>query len=398
MFKRKLLFTTLLASLLIGCNSGSNKNEKVTITIWEDETNIAVLETLLEEFSSDYVSKYPSAQKIDFKIIPHTEGSAISDMQLDGPSGNGADIFAFVHNTLGTAVQWNLIAENPFAETLALHHSDEAIQAFSNNKVMYGYPINSESLTVMYDKSKVDIETLSSMENLKVANKKIAWDVTTKSGAYYTFGLMNDANLFGSSGQDATSLNLATTNTINNYYSLVKDYKNNIANADPDTGLSLLTRGDVVGFISSPYLWSSLKQNIGNNAAITVLPSINEQAQRPFSGYKGYGVSTFSKQPALSHMFANFLISEDAQYYRYRQLGYLPTINDSSRINESVEGNEISLVYKTSLSNSITMPNIAKMGDFWAPMQDAVSQIWNLSSPTTEAITTILTTATNEIK
>lgn len=45
------------------------------------------------------------------------------------------------------------------------------------------------------------------------------------------------------------------------------------------------------------------------------------------------------------------------------------------------------------------MPNIVAMGSYWADMQDAITEIWNLgASATDSAVATILSTTTGSIK
>lgn len=380
-----------------GGGSGTG-DQVITLTVWEDESNIEMLKTLADEFSSYYTQMYPFAPKVKIEFIPQTEQSAVEKMVTDAPAGNGPDIFAFVHDTLGTAVANGVIAENAYGEVIRATHTEAAVNAFTLDGVVYGFPITAESVTVMYDKSKVTAEELSSLENLKASGKKIAWSFSADNGdGYYPFGLMSDVNLFGADGTDATSLNLATDKAVKNLAAVVRDYKDVIVDAEPNTGFSLLKNGDVVGVVTSPYLWSSMQNDLGDNAAVAVLPTLNGEAQRPFSGYKGYGVSKYSKNPSVAQEFCNFLVNEENQYYRFVKKGYLPTIEGSERLDQAVADSATAAVFQASLDNSVTMPNILKMGSYWAPMQDAMTEIWNLTEATEDAVRQSLQKATTTI-
>ena len=386
--KKVLSFLLLVVSLfglftVTSCDNGSSGSDMITITIWEDESNEEVVNTLCEYFLADYYQKYPLAPKIEVKIIAQAEASAVEGLQTAGPAGNGPDIFAFVHDTLGTAVNAGLISENIYASKLAEVQSKDALDAFTYEGVLYGYPITAESLTVMYDKSKISAAELASFEAIKGANKKIAWTVSNTNSGYYPFGLFTDSVLFGEDGTKEVEINLATTKTVDNLYSFYKDYSSVIENATVTEGFSLLQTGEVAGIVSSPYLWADVKNALGNNAAIAVLPTINGENERPFSGYKGYGVNRYSQNPAIAHMLAEYLSSEDAQYLRLIEKEYLPTIS-SDRINKYIEKSESLQVFKTSLDNSITMPNILKMGSYWSPMQDVMTELWNGRSSITK--------------
>ncbi len=381
-----LLIIVIVVGLLTvsGCSKKTtDSSDKITITIWEDESNEGVVSTLCEYFLADYYQKYPLAPKIEIKIIAQAEASAVESLQTAGPAGNGPDIFAFVHDTLGTAVNAGLIAENINAEKLETIQSQDALDAFTFEGVLYGYPITAESLTVMYDKSKITAEQLASFDSIKNANKKIAWTVSNTNSGYYPFGLFTDSVLFGEDGTSKNTIDLDTPKTIDNLYSFYKNYSGVIENATVNEGFSLLQTGEVAGIISSPYLWADVKNALGENAGITVLPTINGENQRPFSGYKGYGVNRYSKNPTIAHMLADYLSSEEAQYLRLIEKEYLPTIS-SERIEEYISNSPSLQVFKKSLDNSITMPNILKMGSYWSPMQDVMTELWNARASITK--------------
>lgn len=397
--KNKSVYLFALTSTILASCGGNSSEQTITLTVWEDVNNIPMLETLATQFLADYANTYPSAPAIDIVFVEEKEAKAVSDLSLDGPSGNGPDLFAFVHDTLSSAVSNDLIAPNMYHQETKASHLEESVKAFTYQNILYGYPITSESITLMYDKSKLSENDVSSMENLLASGQKVVWDVAnTDSSAYYAFGVMNDVNLFGN-GTQANQLNLATPKAVANMTALSTTYKNMITNATPDSALTIMQAGEAAAVISSPYLWSSVKAQLGNNAGIATLPTINGDAQRPFSGYKGYGVSRYSKNPHIAHAFASYLVGETAQRYRFIQKGILPTYAISDIINTQVNHDAVANVFKASLAQSLTMPNIIAMGSFWAPMNDAVTEIYNLgNTATSNAVNTILTNATNTIK
>lgn len=118
---------------------------------------------------------------------------------------------------------------------------------------------------------------------------------------------------------DKNQLNLATTQAVNNLTTLTKEYQNVIVNGTPDEALTIIGVGDAGGVISSPYLWSTFKDRIGASAKMAVVPSISGLTARPFSGYKGYGVSRYSKHPELAQMLAKYLVGDLAQEIRFVQ-------------------------------------------------------------------------------
>ena len=374
---KKQLLLPLFVSLFVASCSPSNPQDLITLTVWEDDTNIPMLEDVAFEFSAYYAQQYPFAPKVRIQFIPESEGKAISNLILDGPSGNGPDVVAFVHDTLGTAVTNGLLSEVLFEQDVIAHNDPQAVQSFRFNNKQYGYPFVAESITLMYNRQFLQPEDVVSFSSLKSSGKKIALSTTGDGSAYYTFGLLTDAILFGALGTQANNVNMATPQAVDHVYELLTTYRDVIINTDPDTALALMQNGTVAGVVSAPYLWSSVKANLGSQAGIATLPTINGQTQRPFSGYKGYGVSKYSKHPTIAHLFAQYLTREDNQFFRLVQKGYIPTFTGSDRIDNRISLNTESTVYASSLSQSLPMPNILAMANFWAPMQDAWTELWN---------------------
>lgn len=399
MKSKRMILLGLTTTLLAACSGGSGGTDKIVLKLWEDINNHEIIRTLLDQYIANYKEDFPAAPDLEIQLIEEKESKAVSDLSLDGPSGQGPDLFAFVHDTLSSAVSNDLIAENIYKADTINNHSSDSVAAFTYENKLYGYPITAESMTIMYNKEDLAAEDVVSMEALKASGKKLVFDVAnTDSSAYYTFSLFNDANLFGENGTDKNSLDLATTNSITNMTSLTKDYRDLVVNQTPDSAISIINSGQASAVISSPYLWPLIKDALGVNAGIAPLPTINGQDQRPFSGYKGYGVSRYSEYPHLAHDLAKYLTDEFSQLYRLRQLEIMPTFS-SNRITNEVDDVESSSVFRSSLEKSILMPNIVAMGSFWAPMNDTVTEIWNLGTSATAAqVETILSAATEEIQ
>lgn len=399
MKKRAAFLLVISAGILFSCNGGNNNTGgKVVITMWEDDTNIEMLTALTEEFSAWYAASFPKASPVEVKFIPESEGKSISNLQNDGPAGNGPDIVAFVHDTLGTAVSHDLLSPVLSDGNIKKDNDVNAVNAFSMNDILYAYPYVAESITLMYDNTQLTAGDVVSFDTLLASGKKIALTMTGDGSGYYPFGLFTDAVLFGESGTDSDDLDLAADETVDNLFGIYRTFAGVIEDTDPNTALSLLTNKQVAGIITAPYLWDSVKENLGTKAGIAKLPSINGISQRPFSGYKGYGVSKHSKNPTISHLLANYLTSEDSQYYRYVMKGYLPTYVGSARLDEAINSDEVSSVFYDSLSDSLPMPNIIEMGKYWAPMQDAMTYMWDNRSTITKAqITAQLNTAVSNI-
>lgn len=415
---KKTLILTLLVVLtftLTGCfwrrdrGSEDPRAETLTLTIWEDTKNIEMIMTITDEFARYYALTYPNAPRLRFEIVPHSEQSAIEDLVLDGPAGRGPDVLAFVHDTLGVAVGGNHLAPNMFAETIRAHHTEEAALAASLNNVMYGFPITSESQILIYRPSKITAAQAENIETIlgaDAANARLVWDIYE---GYYSFGLLNDAILYGADGETTTGanfLNFATPQAIQNIMYMRTQFASNtnlvipgqISGTTDIEGLNQFLSGSVDAIIVAPYFWATAKDAFGGDVAMTVLPKVNGETMRPFSGYKLYGVSRYTKHPALAQELANFLVSEWAQALRFKERSLLPTqvslLNqmdqnsivvehwrnlESLRITIPTTTLEESRVFLASLEQSILMPKIERFSAFWLAYANNMKALWEKS-------------------
>ncbi len=417
---KKIWILSFLLLILIGCGRRevTSNQEDITLTIWEDSKNVELVSQMTEEFARYYAFNFPNAPKLKFSFIPHSEQSSIEDLVLAGPAGTGPDILAFVHDTLDTAVTGNLLAQNTYADKIRATHTLEAAHAASLNGIMYGFPITSESQVIIYRKSKISdlqVQSIEGILNQDQANGKLVWNLFE---GYYSFGLMTDALLYGEDGETTSGikssyLNFATPQTISNVTYARNTYKNHPNLTIPGStsgstdieGLSLFLAGDVDAIIVAPYFWASAKEQFPNDVGMAPVPSINGQTMRPFSGYKLYGVSRYSKYPALSQQLADFLTSEWAQALRLKEKSLLPTVltlldqlDQNQIIVDSwrkLETTQITIkessiaearIFKQSLDQSILMPKINRFAAFWIAYANNMKALWEQNSLTEQQL------------
>ncbi len=383
----KVVFPVLAAaSILASCtpDSTTGGSGTTTLLVWEDASNIPTLETIAEYFKADYKRAYPLAPDIEIRFEARNEAAAVSDLLTIGESGEGPDIAAITSDTLATAVRSNLVAPATYDEEIKNCFEPEIVSNVTIDGEVYAYPITSESQTIMYDRSKVeDPSIFDSFDALLASGESIAWDVNDEDCAYYCFGFLTDADLFGEDGTDASSLNLDTEKGAQNLLDAFTTYRSAITPAAPETAAALLAAGEVAGIVTSPFLYQTLANSIGEeNVGLHKLPTINGEEMRPFSGYKEYVVSTYSSQPALAQMFANYIVNPDSQIQRMLDLNYLPTRYDGD-VNEFLGENEILEVYQESYDLSKPMPTIEQMGYYWSPMINFCEQMWNAGTALT---------------
>lgn len=379
---------SLLAFLAIPLLSGCSTNDagSVTLTVWEDQSNVAVVQELCDEFVRLYSETYHDVE-LNVVVEAHKEKSAIEDMASGkAEAGEGPDIAAVTHDTIASGVTNQLVAKVSFSDALKARMTEAAMNAVTvndefGNGVVYGYPITAESVTIMYDKTKISAAELASFEALKESGKKIAWPLSGDDAGYYTWGLFTDSVLFGANGKDTATVNIGTDQSSKNVKLFFDNYLDSIRDLSPETALSYVNNGSVAGIVTSPFMLNDMQNALGSNLALAPLPTLNGQTLNPFSGYKAYVVSRYSKHGAIAQELCNYITSYDANLYRLTQKGYLPAVplNANERIERAINNSEFAKVFKESLEVSRVMPNIAEMRNFWSPMNNAIGNFKDTS-------------------
>ena len=397
------LLSLLVAPMLAGCGGGS---DGITLTIWEDESNLKVVAKLAQDWVDEYHIQYPLAPKITVNVTKQTEKSAIEKMGQQASTGHGPDIAAVTHDTISSGVSNKLLAPVRFADEVKERSTEKALDAVSVEEMVYAYPITAESMVLMYDAGQVDdVSKLASFESIKANNLKIGLQLTGDDGGYYSFGLYTDSVLFGENGKDPRIVDIATPNSINNVLTFYRDYvkkdeSNVIYDYTPNNNLVHVKAGRIQGLVATPYMLAAMKNSLGESFKIAPLPTINGQELRPFSGYKAYVVSRYSTQGALAQELANYLTSEESQAYRLQQLGYLPAchLEGNEDIEYLIENDPNAQVFKDMLSKSILMPAIPEMSNFWIPMNNASTAFKNAGDGLTEeTVRSNLDSVTNKL-
>lgn len=394
MQKRRLVCLLLVCLLTMGLSVGCGKNEKPTGTevkldheneelvpeagasliVWESEgPEKDFVEYAIDEFNK----KYPDVS-IEYQPVGHTDST--DKIELDGPNGEGADVFAAPHDKLGRLVTAGLVLENN------LLSSDEfveaAVKATTYDGKMYGYPTGIETYALFYNKDIVDtpvktfeeIVEFSKTFNDPSSNRfALMWEA---ANAYYNYCFLGGygADLFGPDGTDKNILGFNSQNGIdamNFFQSLRAVYDVEAADAIWDPMMLGFKEGKAAYMINGPWAIQGLKdENI--NFGITELPLLpNGEHPKSFSGIRGNYVSSFTEYPNAARLFAAFMSSDEMLKKRFEITSQIPP-----RKNIEISDELIKSILEQA-KYAVPMPSIPEMDSYWPTMGGAFSNIWN---------------------
>ncbi len=381
---KKFLSLFLAIILLLFINFA--KAEPVTLIIWESEgAELAFMRAAADK----YMETHPDVS-FEFQAVGHTD--AVQKLELDGPAGTAADLFAAPHDKLGQMLAGKLIVANPNADEVKNNFVDAAGTALSKDGTLWGYPAAIETCALFYNKEFISeapktweelVNFAKTFNNPAIDKYALVWEV---AAPYYNymFSSAYGAQLFGADGNDPAAHNINTPEAVKGlqYFASLKDQILPI-NADDMTydfcnGM-FVDKKTAAMYITGPWAVKSIKE-AGINAGVAPLPSLPEKdvPATSFSGVRGLFVSAFSEKQEAAHDFANFLLTKEMQELRYEMTNTIPARKDIEIADEIYAGILAQAAYAK------PMPSLPQMDAYWTSMNAAYRNIWNGADIQTE--------------
>lgn len=397
------LVVTMAASMFSGCGKSKSTSEavevknfdpgieidtesKIELTVWESTGGP---DEFIEAAGESFTKLYPN---ITIKYVNVESADAQTKIALDGPSGNGPDLFAAAHNIMGALVAGGYVSEIPAGvdEKVKGYVIDSAAQGAtlvdseSGEAKMYGYPVSVETYALFYNKDIIkDEEVPKTMDDLLTYiegfdKKDVNPFVFDAGNAYYSVMFTNtdENHLYGTEGNDLTNTFMNTDDAVKNLQTFVKLSKAvDMPTEDISTKYcdAMFLEGKAAMTITGAWNikpFSDAKINFG----ITTIPSLPDYDHPPitFQGVRCMYVSGFSEHQNEAAAFGEFLGTPEMQKLRYDLTGTVPAADI-----EVDDENGYIAAMNAQLEYSYPMPNNAQASKFWTPFGSAYANIWN---------------------
>ena len=377
---RKLLTILLALALVLGM-TGALAQEPVQLLIWEAEGPEL---DFIKEAAAKFTELNPHIT-FEFAGVSHTD--AVQKLELDGPTGLGADVFAAPHDKLGQIVvgQLALPLSDGAAGTLKEAFMPAAQAAVTYDGVPYGYPTAIETYALFYNKDLIpeapktweEIVEFSKTFN-DVANNKFAmvWEV---SAPYYNYIFMSayGADLFGPEGTDQERHDINSEAAVKglSYFQSLREAMLPVKAEDLSgsfcNGAFTETKTAAM-FITGPWSIDGVVK-AGVNLGIAPIPMLpgTEHPPASFSGVRAMFVSAFSEHPEEAKAFAEFLLTQEMQQLRS---DVTSTISPNTGVTSE---NPFFAGIMEQANYAKPMPSIPAMDGYWSSMGPAFNNIWN---------------------
>lgn len=361
-------------------DGGIKPEDGAKLLVWESKDERAFTDEMVSEFTAKY------GVQVDVEEVSPTD--QVTRLSTDGPSGLGADVVIFPHDSLGRAVASDLLLENDvFGDVTKSENVDSAINGISYDGKLYGYPRSAETYLLYYNKSLVPDapktwdDVLNISKTLTDAKKNkfgIEWEV---GNFYFNYPFIASTGgyLFGDNGTNKDDLGINNDGAVQSmtvFQSFKEVLPVKAADITPDIKRGQFDAGDVAMDINGPWELAGYKEALGDNLGVAPLPKFGDKPSVSFSGIKAWYVSSYTKYPNAAKLFARFASTKEAQLKLHELVGSIPT-NKEAQNDPAITGDPTMAAFVEQFNVSQPMPSIPEMNNVWSPAGAALTEVWD---------------------
>ncbi len=341
------------------------EKEKVTLKVWADQGELALIEMLCNEFAAEHPEK---EYTFEYGAVGAVDGKT---RYLEDPAA-AADVFLFADDQLVDLVKADALYEvTRNTDAIIAANTPGSIGAATYEGTLYGYPMTSDNgYFLYYDKSVFTDEDLATLDGIlaaaTAAGKQVHMDVS--NGWYLaSFFLGNGCTLTIEDGKQVIDFNNANGLAA---AEAIREFCNNPAFVTGDDSVLAGGIGDAIACgVSGTWMASAIQEKLGDNYGCCKLPTFTcggKQVQMgSFLGCKIYGVNSQTAYPVDAMELAEYLTGEKAQIERYKELNYGPS-NVNALADPTIASN---LALQALSAQSEFAISQMVLGGFWTPAE-----------------------------
>ncbi|MEQ6375445.1 extracellular solute-binding protein [Bacillaceae bacterium S4-13-58] len=376
-----------------GTNEGNNeatsdmpeKPESLTIWMNDEEDQIEAIEASASRFTEE--------TGIEVNVEGVTMLDQVEKLDLDGPSGNGPDIFFQPHDRIGDLVIRGLAEVVDLGDS-AGDYTDTAIQAVTYEGDTWGVPAVVETYTLYYNKDIIGDQVPTTMEELETIMK----DYTNTANDEY--GMLAEANNFyfmypyfaGYGGYvfandngtyDPSDIGLNNEGAAKGGELIQSWFTNGYMPKEITADIlnGLFKDGKVATVINGPWMMGEYKEALGDSLGAVALPLLeNGEHPKSFVGVKTFMLSYYSENKEWATELMKYLTNTEEAINYFTTAGELPARNDSLE-DPAITGDPIVAAFLEQASYGEPMPGIPQMQQVWDPANAALQFIANGDDP-----------------
>jgi arabinogalactan oligomer/maltooligosaccharide transport system substrate-binding protein len=348
------------------------KPESLHMWVNQEEQQLDAYEEITARFTEEY--------GIDVQITPYEMLEQLDGMSLDGPAGQGPDLFFQPHDRMGDIYLQGVAAELDLTDDQLERlgeYNEEAVQSFSYEGIQFGIPAVVETYALFINNELVP-EAPETMDELMDIARDLTGDgqygfMMNAGDLYFTYPFItaDGGYIFGQDEDgvyDPTDIGLNTPEAVSAVEMIQSWFDEGLMppGTDLEVANSLFIDGQLGMVVNGPWAIPDYRDAIGENLQVVELPTQDGEPLNSFSGNKGWLVNYYTDHEYWATELALFITNEESSTTYFEVAGELPA-------HTAVEiDDEFMDPIFAQTQNAHPMPNIPEMSQVWEPLGDAL--------------------------
>jgi arabinogalactan oligomer / maltooligosaccharide transport system substrate-binding protein len=352
------------------------------LVIWADDTRTPVIEPFAERFA-EQEGITVAVQEVPFDDLDDL-------VILQGPAGEGPDVFIGAHDWLGQLVENGVVAPMDLGDRSG-DFLEVATQAFTYDGTGYGLPYSIENIALVRNTDLAPerpetIEDLASTAEQLVesgeAEIAVGWQ---QPDVYHNYWVVTGAGGYvfaqGDDGSyDAEDVGVDSEGALEAAEIFADLNERGVISQDVDYDVmqNSFADGTAPYAITGPWAIEAFEAG-GVPFVVEELPSVDGGTAAPFVGVQGFMISSFAENELAARTFVlDFMGTDEAQLELYEAGNRPPALQSAF---DEVSGDEIVAGFGAAGENGVPMPAIPAMGAVWSAWEDGYTNILQGNDP-----------------
>jgi maltose/maltodextrin transport system substrate-binding protein len=381
-WKMFILVIVLICPLVGFANEAPKK-----LTIWTSNENVRdAVKSVSAKFEKDF------GVQVDVVVL---NKDVKTQFQTAAMSGKGPDILSWAHDVTGELAASGLIEPIKVSKELKTAYFPVALEAFTYQGKVYGYPYDMEAVALFYNK-KLITSPPKTMEELISWSKDFAKKEPKKhaflydlSNLFFSYSFLSAGGGYvfkmNSKGFDPTNIGLANKGAIEGAELILRFVVEGVIpeTTDRSVAINKMKKNELAMTIDGPWTVKELLKS-GVDFGVAPIPLYKGNRPKPFVGVHGFFIRRSSDKKDLAKaLIENYLVTKQGIIDLYKMDPRGPARKDAMG---DLKEEKYLPAFMESIQAGHPMPNVPQMASVWGSVGASLGLIVTKKKAPKEAL------------
>lgn len=359
-----------------------NPEKDVKLKVWYSQAEKDMIEAMCNKFKEEHPD-----QNIEFTFGVCEGNNAKEQIQKDPEAA--ADVFFYAPDHTAEMVASKVICEvTRNKDDIVNRNLKPSIDNVSVDGKLYGYPVNSKTYFMYYNKSMFTEDEVKSLDTMLAKNiEGVQYNFCMPLlDSWYTPSVFFAAgcNLMGENGDDPTSCDFNSDKGVNAANTLIDLFANPKFSPDKaeftEQYKDMFAQKKMAACVIGTWKAADFQEALGDDYGVTVLPKIKladgtEAQLSGFSQYNAVGVKAGSQFPITAMDLADYLTNKENQKIRFDTISDSPTNKELAEDSAALSANAAVAANAAQCAYTKLQSSVSQMGKYWTNMDSFTAEI-----------------------